>query len=45
MTMEAVDGSGAYLLDSGRMFVLWLGANIGPSFYSQVPSLISKLQA
>ncbi len=35
MTMEAVDSSGAYLLDSGRIFVLWLGANVSPAFMSQ----------
>ncbi|CAL8469171.1 g8712 [Coccomyxa elongata] len=36
LTMEAVNSSGAYLLDVGRIFVLWLGANIGPTFMSQV---------
>ena len=36
LTMEAVNGAGAYLLDVGRIFVLWIGSNIGPSFMSQV---------
>jgi hypothetical protein len=34
--MQAINPAGAYLLDSGRIFVLWLGKNLPPAFYSQV---------
>lgn len=35
LTQVALDPAGAYLLDSGRIFVLWLGRAIPPAFVSQ----------
>ena len=34
--MEQLSGAGAYLLDNGRMLVLWLGHAVSPEFLSQV---------
>lgn len=36
LTMQAVSEQGAYLMDSGRVFVMWLGRNISPDFMAQV---------
>ncbi|RMZ56193.1 hypothetical protein APUTEX25_002383 [Auxenochlorella protothecoides] len=30
------DPAGAYLIDNGRLCILWLGAALGPAFYEQV---------
>jgi protein transport protein SEC24 len=35
LTQLALDPAGAYLLDSGRIFVLWLGRAIPPAFMAQ----------
>lgn len=34
--LEYLDPTGAYLIDAGRVAVLWLGAALGPAFYSDV---------
>ncbi len=36
LTMQAVSEQGAYLMDSGRVFVMWLGRNVSPDFMTQV---------
>ena len=35
LSMEQLSGAGAYLLDNGRMLVLWLGHAVSPEFLSQ----------
>ncbi len=39
LSMALLSGAGAYLLDTGRMLVLWLGHAVSPEFLSQVRSL------
>ncbi|KAK9811733.1 hypothetical protein WJX72_009241 [[Myrmecia] bisecta] len=36
LATDALNGSGAYLLDNGRIFVLWLGRTISRDFLAQV---------
>ncbi|KAK9794070.1 hypothetical protein WJX73_006515 [Symbiochloris irregularis] len=36
LALDLVDYSGAYLMDTGRVFLLWLGRGISPNFLSQV---------
>lgn len=36
LTMAAVSDQGAYLMDCGRVFVMWLGRNVSPDFMTQV---------
>ncbi|CAK0784355.1 hypothetical protein CVIRNUC_007559 [Coccomyxa viridis] len=36
LTTAAVQPDGAYLMDCGRVFVMWLGRNISPEFMTQV---------
>lgn len=38
LTMQAVSDQGAYLMDCGRVFVMWLGRGISPDFMAQVCS-------
>ena len=38
LTTAAVQPDGAYLMDCGRVFVMWLGRNISPEFMTQVGS-------
>jgi len=39
LSMALLSGAGAYLLDTGRVLVLWLGHAVSPEFLSQVGSL------
>ena len=43
LSMELLSGAGAYLLDNGRMLVLWLGHAVPVEFLSQVRALRSRL--
>ncbi len=36
--MEYLNPAGAYLMDNGRVFVLWLGQALQPAFIAQVRS-------
>ena len=36
LTAQALDSAGAYILDTGRVCVLWLGRSLDPEFMSQV---------
>ena len=38
--MEQLSGAGAYLLDNGRMLVLWLGHAVPLEWLSQVRSAV-----
>ena len=38
LTTAAVQADGAYLMDCGRVFVMWLGRNISPEFMTQASS-------
>ena len=39
LSMALLSGAGAYLLDTGRVLVLWLGHAVSPDFLSQARSL------
>lgn len=36
LAQDLIDPSGAYLLDSGRLLLLWLGRGVSPAFLTQV---------
>ena len=36
LSRDYLDPSAAYLLDNGRILVLWLGLNLSPDFMHQV---------
>lgn len=36
LSMEMLSGDGAYLMDNGRIFILWLGRNISSSYIGQL---------
>ena len=36
LSMALLSGAGAYLLDNGRVLVLWLGHAVPPEFLAQV---------
>ena len=42
LTMAAVSEQGAYLMDCGRVFVMWLGRSISPDFMAQVRSPLNS---
>ena len=39
LTTAAVQADGAYLMDCGRVFVMWLGRSISPEFMTQASSI------
>ena len=43
LTVQALDPAGAYLLDSMRIFILWLGRNVSAEFMSQVIYILDQL--
>ena len=43
LTVQALDPAGAYLLDSMRIFILWLGRNVSAEFMSQVLYILDQL--
>ncbi len=40
LTAQVMDPAGAYLLDTGRVCVLWLGRDLSPGFMAQVQSFV-----
>jgi protein transport protein SEC24 len=36
LSMEQLNGGGAYLMDNGRLFILWLGRNIPPGYVGEL---------
>lgn len=36
LSLERLEGSGAYLLDNGRIFIVWVGRGVAPEFMQQV---------
>ena len=45
LSMEQLSGAGAYLLDNGRMLVLWLGHAASTEFVSQVRRMLLDLSS